>query len=118
MTPAEIRSAVTAERDRQRTIWGGPHDWGSGDCSSPDVRPEVKVAVLAEECGEVARAVLDHDDEALRRELIQVAAVCAAWLELLPQGSRINSPATVPNGQKACHVRLSDVESGRPRWDN
>lgn len=29
----------------------------------------------------VARAVLDSDPEALRTELVQVAAVCIAWLE-------------------------------------
>jgi NTP pyrophosphatase (non-canonical NTP hydrolase) len=39
--------------------------------------------VLAEECGEVARAVLDKDDDALRTELAQVAAICLAWLEAL-----------------------------------
>lgn len=83
MTPAEIGAAVAAERDRQRTIWGGRHDWGEGDCSSLAVAPAVKATVLAEECGEVARAVLDRDEDGLRRELVQVAAICTAWLESL-----------------------------------
>jgi len=83
MTQAEIHALVAAERDRQRTIWGGQHDWGSGDCSSLAVALEVKAAVLAEECGEVARAVLDRDPAALRTELTQVAAVAVAWLESL-----------------------------------
>jgi NTP pyrophosphatase (non-canonical NTP hydrolase) len=39
--------------------------------------------VLAEECGEVSRAVLDRDADALRLELVQVAAVAVAWLEAL-----------------------------------
>ena len=39
--------------------------------------------VLTEECGEVARAVLDLNDDQLRTELIQVAAVAVAWLEAL-----------------------------------
>ena len=39
--------------------------------------------VLAEECGEVARAVLDLDADATRTELVQVAAVAVAWLEAL-----------------------------------
>ena len=43
----------------------------------------MKAAVLNEECGEVARAVLDRDEDALVNELIQVAAVAVAWLESL-----------------------------------
>lgn len=76
-----VIAAIRAERERQREKWTGAHDWGSGDCSSADVPSIVKVAVLTEECGEVARAVLDGDAEGLRRELTQVAAVAVAWLE-------------------------------------
>jgi NTP pyrophosphatase (non-canonical NTP hydrolase) len=43
------------------------------------VADPVKAAVLMEECGEVARAVLDIAD--VRSELVQVAAVAIAWLE-------------------------------------
>jgi len=39
--------------------------------------------VLHEEAGEVARAVMERSDADLRDELIQVAAVCHAWLEVL-----------------------------------
>ena len=75
---------VTAERERQFGLWDRSHDWGSGDCSSLFVQPIVKVAVLTEECGEVARAVLDLSPvDVLREELTQVAAVCVAWLEAL-----------------------------------
>lgn len=79
----EIVAMIDAERARQSEKWGGPHDWGMGDCSSDDVDAIVKAAVLAEECGEVARAVLDSDDGALTDELVQVAAVAVAWLESL-----------------------------------
>lgn len=72
---------INAERDRQETKWGGRHDWGSGSCAAPNLAATVKAAVLAEEAGEVARAVLDQDEAGLRRELVQVAAVCVAWLE-------------------------------------
>lgn len=41
----------------------------------------VKAVVLGEESGEVMRAVLDLDDDALRTELVQVAAVAVAILE-------------------------------------
>jgi hypothetical protein len=58
MTREAIYALIEAERARQAARWAGPHDWGSGDCSSPRVLPIVKVAVLTEECGEVARAAL------------------------------------------------------------
>ena len=38
-------------------------------------------AILGEEVGEVARAILERDKENLREELVQVAACCVAWLE-------------------------------------
>jgi hypothetical protein len=78
-----IVEAVVAERRRQRAKWNTEHAWGVGDCSSAHVADPVKVSVLSEECGEVARAVLDQDEDALRIELIQVAAVACAWLEAL-----------------------------------
>lgn len=37
--------------------------------------------ILAEEQGEVARAILTDDRENLYHELVQVAAVSVAWLE-------------------------------------
>lgn len=39
--------------------------------------------ILTEELGEVARSINEQDDENLKLELIQVAAVCVAWLESL-----------------------------------
>ena len=79
MNRSQVYDLINLERDQQAIEWGGPHEWGSGDCSSADVADIVKAAVLAEECGEVARAVLDG--KALRSELVQVAAVAVAWLE-------------------------------------
>jgi hypothetical protein len=78
-----IYIAIDQERMHQRDKWGGEHDWGVGDCSSDQVQPIVKAAVLAEECGEVSAAVLDQDEKLLREELVQVAAVAVAWLEAL-----------------------------------
>jgi hypothetical protein len=80
-TAREIWAAVQAERYRQSAKWAAPHAHGQGDCSSADVPLMVKVAVLAEECGEVARAALDGKPEQMRAELIQVAAVAVAILE-------------------------------------
>lgn len=79
-----ISSAIDEERSRQRRKFAGLHHWGEGDCSSDQVPEIVKAAVLAEECGEVSRAVLDHAPLVqLRAELVQVAAVAVAWLEAL-----------------------------------
>lgn len=85
MNRSEAYRLIDAERQRQHDRWAAPgvHPWGEGDCSSLAVAPIVKVAVLSEECGEVARAVLDHD-AGLRDELVQVAAVAVAWLESFP----------------------------------
>lgn len=46
------------------------------------------LAVLAEEFGEVANAIIEHDkgDAELRAELVQVAAVALAWVDALDQG--------------------------------
>ena len=83
MRRLDVYDLIDLERDRQRQEWHGEHAWGRGDCSSPNVTPIVKAAVLSEECGEVARAVLEKDDDQLRAELVQVAAVAVAWLESL-----------------------------------
>jgi NTP pyrophosphatase (non-canonical NTP hydrolase) len=82
MTRDQIWIEIMAERERQAAKWDGAHAWGHGDCSSDQVAPIVKAAVLTEECGEVARAVLDGTLE-LPAELVQVAAVAVAWLESL-----------------------------------
>ncbi len=81
VTRADVYALIDAERDQQAIQWSGPHEWGQGDCSSSDVADIVKAAVLTEESGEVARAVLDGNG--LRTELVQVAAVAVAWLESL-----------------------------------
>lgn len=85
MSLTEIWGGVTAERVRQRALWNRPHEWGYGDCSSKQVAETTKLAVLLEEVGEVAQAVLAKDSFATRDELIQVAAVAVAWLESYDQ---------------------------------
>lgn len=59
-------------------------------CADAGLTEAEKLAVLTEEVGEVAREVLSGDElvsdgggtvAALREELVQVAAISAAWLE-------------------------------------
>jgi len=82
MNRVDIWAQIINERGRQAAKWNLEHDWGYGDCSSDQVSPAVKAAVLAEECGEVARSALDGTLD-LKDELVQVAAVAVAWLESL-----------------------------------
>jgi hypothetical protein len=82
-TRETIYRAIDAERTRQQSKFNKPHSWGVGDCSSYMVTDSTKLLVLAEECGEVSRAVLERDKDNLRAELVQVAAVAVAWLERL-----------------------------------
>ena len=69
-----VYRANRKERERQDNKWGRTTGvWNSV--------PTTKLTVLAEEFGEVARAVLEHQDVELEEELIQVAAVVVAWLK-------------------------------------
>ncbi len=59
-------------------------------CAALGVVDEVKLSILAEEFGEVARLVCEQtiertrrDPTELRKELIQVAAVATAWAEAI-----------------------------------
>lgn len=83
MRRSDVYAAIDAEREAQQRKWGGTHGWGHGDCSGTGITGTTKMAVLAEEVGEVARAVLDRTPDRLRTELVQVAAVAVAWLESL-----------------------------------
>lgn len=69
-----IFNAVEAERERQDKKWGG---------YERDVRSHTYGVVLGEEFGEVCQATLEQDTLGLRDELIQVAAVAVAWVEMI-----------------------------------
>lgn len=44
---------------------------------------DIRMEILAEEVGEVAKAKLEGDQSQLRDELIQVAATAVRWIECL-----------------------------------
>lgn len=81
----DIIEAILAERERQDSLKTSGHL--KAICAD-DIPNTVKLAALVEEVGEVARAILgregwSRDGGDLRQELVQVAAVCLAWLESL-----------------------------------
>lgn len=70
-----IYTDIASERDRQEAKF-------PGRTCAHEIDNLLKLAILHEESGEVARALLDHESvKQLRAELIQVAAVCVAWVE-------------------------------------
>ena len=66
-----ILELIYAERSKQDKKWGYPRY-----LSDP-----FWYTILGEEVGEIARGILEHDVENLKDELVQVAAVCVAWLQ-------------------------------------
>ncbi len=78
MNRSQVFDLIREERKRQVHLWNQSHDWGYGDVAHP-IGETIKLAVLLEEVGEVARNVLEK--ESPRDELVQVAAVTVAWLE-------------------------------------
>lgn len=72
-----IHARIDAERERQDQKFPQQLD-ASGAWA---ISPMAKLAVLAEEFGEAARAVCDGTANNLRDELVQIAAVCVRWLE-------------------------------------
>lgn len=71
-----VMHSIDQERKRQDTKWGEQNH-----------SDEIWLAILMEEIGEVAKAMLAgqdaHDPDAIKQELVQVAAVSVAWLECM-----------------------------------
>lgn len=85
-------AAIEAERGRQPRLWGDPWDFA-------ETHPAIKLAILTEEVGEVAKAILDApkgselETPELRRELVRVAAVAVSWVESFPVGADSGQPS-------------------------
>lgn len=73
MTRLSILNSIVDERVRQDEKWGDQSEHPA----------TFWYAVLGEEVGEVANAILHEDAGAVKKELIQVAAVAVAWLEAM-----------------------------------
>jgi NTP pyrophosphatase (non-canonical NTP hydrolase) len=83
---ARISDEILDERLRQERLFKeGKHSKTVQMCSN-----EERSVILGEEVGEVCKVLCEAigaplDKPHLREELIQVAAVCAAWVEALDQ---------------------------------
>ena len=80
---ARAMDAVLAERGRQDAKWG-----------VQDHHPAIWLAILSEEVGEAARAILEGGEtrDGLRDELVQVAAVAVAWIECMDRAALAETP--------------------------
>ena len=95
-----VLNLVAHERDRQeQRKAAGRFRFTCADAGPGSMSNAEKLTVLVEEVGEVAREVLTQDGrrlardtvgtrQALRAELIQVAAVAVAWAEALVDEER------------------------------
>ena len=66
----EFVEQIKEERIRQNGKWG----WQQWDGYK-------WLTILAEEFGEIANAILEHDHDGIEKEIIQTAAVCCAMYE-------------------------------------
>lgn len=78
MNRLEVFNRLNLHRERMDNRWGPE----SINLVATD-KPKTIVTLLAEEVGEVARAVLENDDENLIAELLDVMQICCAWLEAM-----------------------------------
>ncbi len=90
MTPMRIMTlaAIHHERDRQEQLM--KEGRFAYTCASPEMTTAQRLAVLGEELGEVGHEVNEGFGpgrtmgvEALRKEIVQTAAVAVAWIEAL-----------------------------------
>jgi NTP pyrophosphatase (non-canonical NTP hydrolase) len=63
---------VEAERDRQDAKWGEQNHVD-----------DYWLGIAVEEVGEVAKAVIERDDDAVHEEIVQTIAVLFGWLEAI-----------------------------------
>ncbi len=88
-----IDAEIAAERARQEYAAAKNHDIGWCSLADPETPTEYRLAVLAEEFGEIAKELNEirvgspgSGIGRLRAELVQVAAVAVAWVEGIDAG--------------------------------
>lgn len=91
-----VMQMILLERQRQEDLKRmGKFEY---TCADRELFDSAKLAILVEEVGEVAKALNEDGvdpsySKALRDELVQVATVCAAWLESM--GIPLNDSASI-----------------------
>lgn len=75
-----IKEAVDLERYYQDQKWGIQNH-----------EDQKWLTILTEEIGEVAKAILEQKPNEVKEELVQVTAVCVAWLEAIERRNATNS---------------------------
>lgn len=91
MTPLQL---VALERNRQDDLW-------PGHTCADQMDNGLRLAILTEEVGEVARELCEAaqhdravDTDKLRTELVQVAAIAVAWVEALSKDDVVSGSAS------------------------
>lgn len=95
-----IISDIMAERDRQDQKWGRQAGfWDNHDM--------VKLTVVTEEVGEIARAILNSDPKNLHEEIIQTMAVLMAWAETIQMETP--SAQVIIDGDKPLEAQIEEL---------
>lgn len=79
----EVLQQIIQERERQDRKWGTKFSNSA----------ERWLAILAEEFGEVAMAVVERDYPQMKKELIETAAVCVKFLEFFDETKPVDYEA-------------------------
>jgi hypothetical protein len=107
-----VLADITAEREAQHAVYGVQHHLPDGTGPqwaqlAETARQECEQAAAAGQLTwrhilleEVAEALAENDPARLRRELVQVAAVGAQWLQAIDTR---NMPATLDGNQHGHH---------------
>jgi NTP pyrophosphatase (non-canonical NTP hydrolase) len=97
-----IISDIMAERDRQDQKWGRQAGfWDNHDM--------VKLTVVTEEVGEIARAILNSDPKNLHEEIIQTMAVLMAWAETIQMETP--SAQVIIDGDKPLEAQIEELQA-------
>lgn len=106
MSQAIVISQIIDERRRQDEKWGAQHHG-----------PDGWLAILTEELGEVAKAILEGRGFGYRDELIQVAAVAVAAIECLDGGNiELGSLVKLQDENRALRAALRGLQQAIPGY--
>ncbi|MGL5879494.1 MAG: hypothetical protein ACRC2V_17175 [Xenococcaceae cyanobacterium] len=106
-----ILSEIKDERKRQDLKFGA---------QPRSLKPVVYLTVLTEELGEVARSIIEGDNNNYRLELIQLAAVAVAAVEEFDNGNATHQIESVCKPiiyRKDRQIRCCEVTGDRAKYE-